>query len=98
MATGPIPRLVSLTHVRFCLWHVSNQPSRNVDILPFRGSNNRLPRNYKYRDTDLARRGQMEIMSGGTDVGTAIMLNSGGQNVCILDYKDTRPGGFGVGF
>lgn len=41
--------------------------------------------------------GRWQVMSGGADIGTAIGLNSGGQNVVILDLKDTRAGGFGVG-
>lgn len=35
--------------------------------------------------------------SDGTDIGTAIGFNSAGQNVLIVDLKDQRPGGFGVG-
>lgn len=41
--------------------------------------------------------GKWQVLSGATDIGTAIMNNSSGQNVAILDLKDTRAGGFGVG-
>jgi hypothetical protein len=33
----------------------------------------------------------------GTDIGTAIGFNSAGQNVLIVDLKDLRAGGFGIG-
>lgn len=33
----------------------------------------------------------------GTDIGTAMAFNSGGQNVLIVDLKDRRAGGFGIG-
>ena len=38
-----------------------------------------------------------QVLHGGTNIGTAIVLNSNGQNVAVLDLKDTRIGGFGVG-
>lgn len=41
--------------------------------------------------------GKWQVMEGATDIGTAIMLSSGGLNMMILDLKDTRIGGFGVG-
>lgn len=41
--------------------------------------------------------GKWQVMHGATNIGTAIMLNSGAQNVVVLDLKDTRAGGFGVG-
>ena len=41
--------------------------------------------------------GRWQVLSGGTDIGTAVVLNSSGQNVVILDLKDSRTGGFGVG-
>ena len=42
--------------------------------------------------------GLWRVMDGGsTNIGTAIGFNSGGQNVVIVDLKDTRPGGFGIG-
>jgi len=33
----------------------------------------------------------------GTDIGTAMSFNSAGQNVLIVDLKDRRAGGFGIG-
>lgn len=33
----------------------------------------------------------------GTDIGTAMGFNSAGQNVLIVDLKDRRAGGFGIG-
>lgn len=41
--------------------------------------------------------GLWRVMDGGTNIGTAIGFASGGQNVVIVDLKDTRPGGFGIG-
>jgi hypothetical protein len=41
--------------------------------------------------------GKWQVMNGATDIGTAIMLNSSGQRIVMLDLKDTRMGGFGVG-
>lgn len=41
--------------------------------------------------------GMFQIMDGTTDIGTAIGMSSGGQNVILLDLKDQRPNGFGVG-
>lgn len=35
--------------------------------------------------------------NGSVNIGTAIAFNSNGQNVMILDLKDSRPAGFGVG-
>jgi hypothetical protein len=41
--------------------------------------------------------GLWRVMDGSTNIGTAIGFASGGQNVIILDLKDVRPAGFGVG-
>jgi hypothetical protein len=41
--------------------------------------------------------GLWRVMDGSTNIGTAIGFASGGQNVIVLDLKDIRPGGFGVG-
>ena len=42
--------------------------------------------------------GRWQVLDAtSTNIGTAIMLNSGGQQVVFLDLKDTRIGGFGVG-
>lgn len=41
--------------------------------------------------------GKWQVLQAGTNIGTAIAFNSDGQNVLILDLKDTRAGGFGVG-
>jgi hypothetical protein len=41
--------------------------------------------------------GLWRVMEGSTNIGTAIGFASAGQNVIILDLKDVRPGGFGVG-
>ena len=42
--------------------------------------------------------GQWRVKSDdGTDIGTAMGFNSAGQNVLIIDLKDRRVGGFGVG-
>jgi hypothetical protein len=41
--------------------------------------------------------GLWRVMDGNTNIGTAIGFNSGGQNVIVLDLKDVRPAGFGVG-
>jgi hypothetical protein len=41
--------------------------------------------------------GLWRVMDGSTNIGTAIGFASGGQNVVVLDLKDVRPGGFGVG-
>lgn len=41
--------------------------------------------------------GKWQVMHGVTNIGTAIAFSSGGQNVVILDLKDTRNPGFGVG-
>ena len=41
--------------------------------------------------------GKWQVLSGATEIGTAVVLNSSGQNVVMLDLKDTRAGGFGVG-
>ena len=41
--------------------------------------------------------GRWRVMDGATNIGTAIGFASGGQNVIILDLKDVRVGGFGVG-
>ncbi len=42
--------------------------------------------------------GKWQVLSGATNIGTAIMMNSSGQNVMILDLKDGRAGGYGIGF
>jgi hypothetical protein len=56
--------------------------------------------------TGTATSGTLESRSGGlwrmksddgTDIGTVMGFNSGGQNVLIVDLKDQRAGGFGVG-
>jgi hypothetical protein len=36
-------------------------------------------------------------MDGSTDIGTAISFASGGKDVVIVDLKDIRPAGFGLG-
>ena len=41
--------------------------------------------------------GRWQVLQSGAGIGTAIAFNSNGQNVLILDLKDTRAGGFGVG-
>lgn len=41
--------------------------------------------------------GRWRVMDGSTNIGTAIGFASGGQNVIVLDLKDVRVGGFGVG-
>lgn len=41
--------------------------------------------------------GLWRVMEGAADVGTAIGFNSGGQNVLLIDLKDLRSGGLGVG-
>lgn len=41
--------------------------------------------------------GLWRVKEGATDVGTAIGFNSGGQNVLLIDLKDIRPGGLGIG-
>ena len=41
--------------------------------------------------------GRWRVMDGSTNIGTALGFASAGQNVILLDLKDTRPGGFGVG-
>lgn len=42
--------------------------------------------------------GMWQVMDAtSTNIGTAIMLSSGGQKVVFIDLKDTRIGGFGVG-
>ena len=41
--------------------------------------------------------GLFKVMEGTTDVGTAIGFNSAGQNVLVIDLKDLRVGGLGVG-
>jgi len=56
--------------------------------------------------TGVAANGTLEPRGGGlwrmksndgTDIGTAIGFNSAGQNVLVVDLKDQRSGGFGVG-
>lgn len=41
--------------------------------------------------------GRWQVMHGTTDIGTALAFDSDGQKVLLLDLKDTRPVGFGVG-
>jgi hypothetical protein len=41
--------------------------------------------------------GLFQVMEGATDVGTAIGFNSAGQNVLLIDLKDVRVGGLGIG-
>lgn len=41
--------------------------------------------------------GRWQVLDGATNIGTAIAFKSGGQNVVVLDLKDTRAGGFGLG-
>jgi len=41
--------------------------------------------------------GRWRVMDGSTNIGTALGFASAGQNVILLDLKDTRPNGFGVG-
>jgi hypothetical protein len=41
--------------------------------------------------------GLFQVMEGTTNVGTAIGFNSAGQNVLVIDLKDLRVGGLGVG-
>lgn len=41
--------------------------------------------------------GLWQVMEGTTDVGTAIGFNSAGQNVLVIDLKDGRTGGLGIG-
>jgi hypothetical protein len=41
--------------------------------------------------------GRWRVMDGSTNIGTALGFASAGQNVILLDLKDTRAGGFGVG-
>lgn len=41
--------------------------------------------------------GKWQVLDGATNIGTAIVFSSGGQNVVILDLKDTRNPGFGTG-
>jgi hypothetical protein len=41
--------------------------------------------------------GLWRVLDGSTDIGTAIGFASAGQNVIVVDLKDTRAGGFGIG-
>ena len=41
--------------------------------------------------------GLFQVMEGTTNVGTAIGFNSAGQNVLVIDLKDLRVGGLGIG-
>jgi hypothetical protein len=41
--------------------------------------------------------GRWRVMAGTTNIGTALGFASAGQNVILIDLKDVRPGGFGVG-
>lgn len=41
--------------------------------------------------------GLFQVMEGTANVGTAIGFNSAGQNVLVIDLKDLRVGGLGIG-
>lgn len=41
--------------------------------------------------------GKWQVLHNGTNIGTALVFSSGGQNVAIIDLKDSRSGGFGYG-
>ena len=41
--------------------------------------------------------GLFQVMEGTTNVGTAIGFSSAGQNVLVIDLKDVRVGGLGIG-
>ena len=41
--------------------------------------------------------GRWQVMDGTVNVGTAIGFNSAGQNVLLIDLKDGRAGGLGIG-
>ena len=41
--------------------------------------------------------GLFQVMEGTSNVGTAIGFNSAGQNVLVIDLKDLRAGGLGIG-
>jgi len=41
--------------------------------------------------------GRWQVMDGGTNVGTALGFSSAGQNVLLIDLKDVRVGGLGIG-
>ena len=41
--------------------------------------------------------GMFQVMEGATNIGTAIGFASGGQNVLLIDLKDFRAGGLGIG-
>lgn len=41
--------------------------------------------------------GKWLVMDGSTNVGTAFVFSSGGQNVFVVDMKDSRSAGFGIG-
>jgi hypothetical protein len=41
--------------------------------------------------------GQWQVMEGTANVGTAIGFNSAGQNVLLIDLRDLRAGGLGIG-
>ena len=41
--------------------------------------------------------GKWQVLHNGVDIGTAIVFSSTGKNVVILDLKDTRAGGLGIG-
>jgi len=41
--------------------------------------------------------GLFQVMEGATNVGTAIGFSSAGQNVLVIDLKDVRVGGLGIG-
>jgi hypothetical protein len=41
--------------------------------------------------------GLFQVMEGSANVGTAIGFNSSGQNVLVIDLKDLRVGGLGIG-
>jgi len=41
--------------------------------------------------------GQFQVMEGTVNIGTAVGFNSAGQNVLLIDLKDLRVGGLGIG-
>jgi hypothetical protein len=57
----------------------------------------RLQRRLGERHARVARQRAQAVMDGSTNIGTALGFASAGQHVILLDLKDTRPAGFGVG-
>lgn len=41
--------------------------------------------------------GRWQLIEGSVNIGTALGFNSGAQNVLLIDLKDTRAGGLGIG-